>query len=291
MDIIDDLFETDTNNKENNKQKNNNWNEQSKKRKEAYKKIESMSFKITKSEDEFKQYLNILSKFERYSVGNCLLILEKEPNALQIKSKQDWKEKGYELIDKANEIIILEPYKVNDITYYNPKEEFDVSQTNAPIPEEKNYTPKCIARALLDECKAERKVVDILPNGEKGSQYVQKENVIYICRGLKEEYLLKTLIQEIAKIETKVMEDGIMKEFKTYCVSYMICKKYGLDILGFDFSNLPHGLANQGKSQAIRKELEDIRKNFIDVDNNIKAFFEKQSRQMEKQSKNQEQGR
>lgn len=296
MDIIDDLLGTDTNNKNNNsnsnnKQYNNNWKEQNKKRNEAYKKMDSMSLKITKDGNCFEQYLNVLSRFERYSVGNCLLILEKEPNAIQIKSKEDWRDKGYDINNGADAITILEPYETKGKKYYNPKEEYDVTQTNAPIPEEKTYTSREILIAILDECKAKREVVDILPNGEKGSQYIEKENKLYMCRGIKQEYLLKTVIQEIARMETQGIEDGVMKEFKTCCTSYMICKKYGLDTSKFDFTNLPKELVNISNGKDIRKELEDIRKNFIKVDDIIKTYFDKQSKEQEKSNKNQEQGR
>lgn len=292
MDIIDDLLGTESQNKNNSHQQyNNNWKEQNKKRNEAYKKMDSMAFKITKDGNSFEQYLNILSRFEKYSVGNCLLILDKEPNAIQIKSKEDWQDKGYDLNTEANAITILEPYETKGKKYYNPKEEYDVTQTNAPIPEEREYTSRDILVAILDECKAERIVVDTLQNGEKGSQYVESENKLYMCRGIKQDYLLKTVIQEVAKIEMQGVENGTMKEFKTCCISYMICRKYGLDTSKFDFSTLPKGITSIATGKDIRKELEDIRKNFIKVDDNIKAYFEKQSKEVEKAKKNQEQGR
>jgi len=291
MDIIDDLMGTDNNTKSNKKQYNNNWKEQNKKRNEAYKKMDSMALKITKDGKQFEQYLKILSRFEKYSVGNCLLILEKEPNAVQIKSKEDWQDKGYDTIEGANAITILEPREENGKRYYNPKEEYDVTQTNSPIPEEKTYTNRDILTAILEECKAEREPVDILPNGEKGSQYVESENKLYMCRGIKPEHLLKTVIQETAKIEMKGFEDGVMKEFKTCCTSYMICKKYGLDTSKFDFSNLPKEFTSISNGKGIRKELNDIRQNFIDVDDIIKSYFEKRSKEVEKAKKNQEQGR
>lgn len=78
--IVEDLLGTNNKSKNNNYNKsynkNNNWKEQNRKRNEAYKKIEDMSFKILKNGDMFEQYLNVLSRFEKYSVGNCMLILE-----------------------------------------------------------------------------------------------------------------------------------------------------------------------------------------------------------------------
>lgn len=289
--IVEDLLGTNNKPKNNNYNKpynkNNNWKEQNQKRNEAYKKIDDMSFKISKGGNLFTQYLNILSRFEKYSVGNCMLILETEPNAIQIKEKQDWIDRGYELIQDAKSMTILEPNKANGKTYYNPKEEYDISQTNAPIPEEREYTDKDILLALFKDCKAKREVVDVLPNGEKGAEYVEDENKLYMCRGLKSDYLLKTVIQEIARMEMQGMENEEMKEFKTYCISYMICKKYGLEISQFDFSNLPNELSSKEKGKDIRIELDDIRTNFTTINSKIASYFE----QEEKSRKNKGQER
>lgn len=290
MDEIDDLLGTSSNNNYKKQNSKNNWKEQNKKRNDAYKKMDDMSFKISKDGNMFMQYLNILSRFEKYSVGNCLLILESEPNAIQIKEKKDWIDKGYDTLENAKSMTILEPNKVDGKVYYNPKDEYDISQTNAPIPKEKTYTNKEMLLAIFSICDKEnvtRQVVDALPNGNKGAEYIESENKLYMCRGLKPEYLIKTVIQEIARIEMRNFENSEMKEFKTYCISYMICKKYGLDISKFDFSNLPKDLTNKAKGKEIREEIDDIRTNFIEINSKVAEYFEKE----EKSKKNKEQAR
>lgn len=290
MDEIDDLLGTSNNNNYKKQNSKNNWKEQNKKRNDAYKKMNDMSFKISKDGNMFMQYLNILSRFEKYSVGNCLLILESEPNAIQIKEKKDWIDKGYDTLENAKSMTILEPNKVDGKVYYNPKDEYDISQTNAPIPKEKTYTNKEMLLAIFSICDKEnvtRQVVDALPNGNKGAEYIESENKLYMCRGLKPEYLIKTVIQEIARIEMRNFENSEMKEFKTYCISYMLCKKYGLDISKFDFSNLPKDLTNKAKGKEIREELDDIRTNFIEINSKVAEYFEKE----EKSKKNKEQER
>ena len=143
--------------------------------------------------------------------------------------------------------------------------------------------------AMVDICKKEnieRGIVDVLPNGNKGSEYVEKEKRLYMCKGLKQEYLFKTVAQEIARMQMKVLEHSEMNEFKTFCISYMICKKYGLDTAQFDFSNLPKDLVNKSKGKEIREELEDIRVNFAEINDKISEYFEKE--QKEKKNKEQE---
>ena len=99
--------------------------------------------------------------------------------------------------------------------------------------------------------------------------------------------MLKTVIQEIARMEMQGMENEEMKEFKTYCISYMICKKYGLEISQFDFSNLPNELSSKEKGKDIRIELDDIRTNFTTINSKIASYFE----QEEKSRKNKGQER
>lgn len=290
MDEIDDLLGTSNNNNYKKQNSKNNWKEQNKKRNDAYKKMDDMSFKISKDGNSFMQYLNILSRFEKYSVGNCLLILESEPNAIQIKEKKDWIDKGYDTLENAKSMTILEPNKVDGKVYYNPKDEYDISQTNAPIPKEKTYTNKEMLLAIFSICDKEnvtRQVVDALPNGNKGAEYIESENKLYMCRGLKPEYLIKTVIQEIARIEMRNFENSEMKEFKTYCISYMICKKYGLETSQFDFSNLPNDLSSKEKGKDIRVELDDIRTNFTTINSKIVSYFEQEA----KSRKNKEQER
>ena len=67
---------------------NTNWkDQQAKDRKEAYDTMEKMSFIVKGNSDKFKQYLDIQSRFQRHSVGNCFLIQAREPNATQFKDK------------------------------------------------------------------------------------------------------------------------------------------------------------------------------------------------------------
>lgn len=102
-------------------------------REKAYDLIESTAKNIVTDIDKFKTYLDVQSRFEKYSVGNGLLITAQMPTATQIKDYRDWKGaiKNFD-----NPIIILEPgsqYTRVDGTVgtsYNPKKMYDISCTN-----------------------------------------------------------------------------------------------------------------------------------------------------------------
>ena len=263
------------NNNRNNNQKNNWKDEQNKIRQEIYDTMERMAVIVGNDGEKFKEYLNIQSAFVKYSVGNSLVILEKQPNATQIKDKASWNEKGIELNSGAKGINILEPKVSNNITYYNPKTVYEISETNSKeIKQTIKYGDRLLLEALLHNCTVPRKAVEQLPNGTIGSEYNKDNNILYVCKNMDRETLFQTLSQEMGNIELLNEEDSNMKNFISYCTSYMICKKYGIDVSNFNFDNLPQEISSQEDGKGIRKELEKIRSTFEKVNFRMLDYFD-----------------
>lgn len=263
------------NNNRNNNQKNNWKDEQNKIRQEIYDTMERMAVIVGNDGEKFKEYLNIQSAFVKYSVGNSLVILEKQPNATQIKDKASWNEKGIELNSGAKGINILEPKVSNNITYYNPKTVYEISETNSKeIKQTIKYGDRLLLEALLHNCTVPRKAVEQLPNGTIGSEYDKDNNILYVCKNMDRETLFQTLSQEMGNIELLNEEDSNMKNFISYCTSYMICKKYGIDVSNFNFDNLPQEISSQEDGKGIRKELEKIRSTFEKVNSRMLDYFD-----------------
>lgn len=72
------------------------------------------------------------------------------------------------------------------------------------------------------------------------------------------EYVMKCFLSLIE--EMKNIENSDMKSFRSYCISYMICKRYGIDVTNFDFSKLPSKISNIKEPKEVRAEIEKIRK-------------------------------
>ena len=72
--------------------------------------------------------------------------------------------------------------------------------------------------------------------------------------------LFRSVSLALARAEMAQQENSTPQAdaFKSYCVSYMLCRKYGVDTQGYDFSRLPDELKN-AEPQTIRGELTDIR--------------------------------
>lgn len=265
-------------------QKKNNWKDQQNQDRQAiYDTMDRMATIVGNDNQKFKQYLDIQSRFSKHSVGNCLVILEKAPNSTRIKDESSWNEIGIELISNAKSIKILEPNKVNNKIYYNPKEVYDITQTNAPKEEiTKNYSDRKLLEAIIQDCDVPRKAVDKLPNGTLGSEYNRDENVLYVCKGMDKELLFQTLFQEIGNIEMRNEENSNIKSFRSYCISYMLCQKYGIDVSDFDFSDLPKEITNQKEPKGVRGELNIIRSNFENIDKKIYQYFEMSNKEKNK---------
>ena len=239
-----------------------------------YDTMDRMALIVGNDSQKFQEYLDVQSRFEKYSVGNCLVILQNSPNSTKINDEQSWNEKGISLRRDSKSIKILEPVKSsNGIIYYNPKEVYDISQTNAPIPKMIAYRKNDLLEASCFCCKIRRKSVSSLENGKVGVKYNHDENVLYICRGIKQGRFFRELFQEIAKIEMKDEIDSNIKDFRSYCVSYMICKKYGIDVTDFNFEKIPPEIANQREVKKIRNELGIIKNNFEEINKRLVDYF------------------
>ncbi len=289
MSEIDDIlgtnnYSTNRNYSNYNTRNQNNWKEQQNKdRQEIYDTMDRMATIVSNDGTKFQEYLDIQSRFSKHSVGNCLVILEKAPESTQIKDKKSWEEKGIELKENAKGIKILEPYESNNKRYFNPKMVYDIRQTNASIPDETiNYGDRKLLEALLDGCTVPRKAVETLPNGTIGSEYNKDENILYVCKGMDRELLFQTLSQEMANIEMSNIENSDIKSFRSYCISYMICKRYGIDVSNYDFSKLPSQITNQKEPKGVRAEIEKIRKNFEEINGRMSDYFSRSNKEKDK---------
>lgn len=267
-----------------NTKRQNNWQEQQRKdRQDIYDTMDRMAMIVGNDGNKFKEYLDVQSRFSKYSVGNSLVILEKAPNSTHIKDKNAWLEKGIELNNSAKGIKILEPVKNKGAIYYNPKVVYDISQTNAPKQDNViNYGDRVLLKALLHNCDVPREAVEKLPSGEIGAEYDKENNKLYVCKGMDRETLFQSLSQEMGNIELKDEEKSNMNYFISYCTSYMICKRYGIDVSNYVFKELPNEITNQKDGKGIRMELDKIRDNFEKVNTRMLDYFDMSSREKNK---------
>ena len=102
----------------------------------AYEMLEEGTKSLTDT-DKFKSYLDVQSRFDRYSVSNAILVTHQMPEATKLGDSKYWQEQGVYINKGEKAITILEPGKEftrEDGTTgvsYNAKKVFDITQTNS----------------------------------------------------------------------------------------------------------------------------------------------------------------
>lgn len=215
----------------------------------------------------FGQYLDVQSRFSRYSAVNVLLILAQSPQATRLADFNHWKTLGCFVKPGQSAISILEPHKYTKEdgsigTGYNIKKVFDISQVNgqkvkAPTPS--NYTERQLLSALISKAPMKITGVDELPDN-LGAMTNPTTGGISVLKGMKFADTFKSLAQELGYYEADADRDKIPvnPSFIGYCAAYVLCKKHGVDTQTFDFAKAPdvfHNLTPQG----IKTQLSIIR--------------------------------
>lgn len=254
-------------------------------RNEVYSLIDKTAQEIIQDSNKFKDYLDIQSHFDKYSVANGLLIYAQMPNATQLREYSEWKAiPNFRFNGKQEGISLLkmgEPYTKNDGTQFTPfvvYKMFDISQTN--LPKRENYVnrldDKVLLKAFIHDNPVDIKVEDVLSSGEC-VEWNSEENILYIQRGAEPNQLYQGIAREVSKAEME-SDNKTLDNFKAKCASYMICKKQGLDVSNYNFNDIPESFKNLS-SKDIRKELGDIKGSVEDFNNRINQFMESISKQ------------
>lgn len=289
---FDDIL-NDTNKSQSSSPKPFNKDEWAKKkqaeRQELYDLADKTAEAIKDNPEKFKEYLNVQAQFAIYSVNNALLISAQMPNATQIKEYEDWRKVKAFVKKNPTWIKILEPgdtYTRADgtqATSYNPKRMLDISQTNAkPKEQTTQYDDKTMLKAFLHNCPVDIKAIDEIPDG-KGAEWNKEDNVLYVRRGLEAPTVFNAISIELAKVGLEETGNVELDSFKSYCASYLVCKKHGIDVSSYNFDNLPQDFKNMEISE-IKNTLGDIRGTMEDMNSRMNEYFESISKAQKNRS-------
>ena len=262
---------------------NNGYNKEEWKKKKqeqlqnAYNMIEEATEELKNDSSFFKSYLDVQSRFDKYTVRNALLLTKQLPNATQLKDYNGWKEAKVNFKTRyPKRVVILEPGEAytnkegKKVTPIYSKEVIDVSETNLK-PNSRTYDKKLILQSLLHNAPADIKAVDSLEDG-KMCNWDKDNNVIYVCRSEDYNLVISSVAKELANInlyENTNNYDQVQAE----CISYMICKKYGIDVDLENIDKLSLRFSNM-ESKDIKDELSNMKNVFEDINNNIGQYLD-----------------
>ena len=248
----------------------------------AFATIEETLENIKSSPEDYRNFLDVMSKFEKYSTGNILLIANQMPEATKLMdSKAISKTEGFVLKGERG-IVLLEPgeeFKRKDGTTgvsFKTKKVFDISQTFL----EDNgsghkYENRMLLKALINNAPCRFEIVPELENGMY-ARYDPKSKMVYIKENLKAEDIFRALSQEISFAHLhKSGKDRGSNVFTAYSCAYVICQKYGFDVSNFNFSKLPDDFKDM-ENKDVRKELDKVRNIVNEITGDMARAFEKQ---------------
>ena len=216
----------------------------------AYEMLETATEELN-NPDTVMAYLDIQSKFDRYSVSNALLVAYQNPEATRLCDSKTW-QKNHVFINKGETgIIILEPGKEytredgKTVTPYNAKKVFDISQTNARPRQNRVKTPdaRVVAKAMITTSPVPVKISNELHEGVNAI-YQPEAKMIFIRQGLEGDDIVRALSKEIAFAR---LDKGDFNrenlEFKAQAISYIATSRAGFEPepiteLSDKFSNL-----------------------------------------------------
>lgn len=244
---------------------------------------------ISRDMNALANYLRIQSKFNLYSVNNCLLIMAQMPNATYFKDKKSWEKDGYivKRQDKGFHIFESEPYVTEDGSsgvYYNPKKVYDITYTNAPLGkfDRLNLSEKEVLSSLVSSCPMKLVPVDKIEGTQKSALYNKDQNCIYVAKGREVKEIIQDLVLEESKmymIANGYEENSV--DFNALCISYMFCRKNGVDFPKEEFTKVENQFSKM-EIDEIKLELNTIRDTFENINSRMVNYI-----QQEKKSKEQ----
>jgi hypothetical protein len=255
---------------------------------------------------KFEEYLNALSKFHNYSIGNVMRIERQKPEASIVAGFNTWKEHGRYVKSGEKGLKILAPHFKSvpqtdkdgnpifdtngkqitklELDYFTWKYVFDISQTDGkPFPElvnplngnVENYNK--MLDSLIEISPVPVSFEDIR-NGSLGF-FNKVQHRIAIQKNMNEPETLRTLIHEISHAHLHNLETGEEKnkdrrtrEVQAESVAFVVCKHFGIDTGNSSFGYIA-GWSSDKEYPQLKESLNIIRKYSDKIINDIDEKF------------------
>ena len=288
MNNFDDLFESK---KEQEEKKTyhpynkDEWVEKKKQeRTDAFAMLDEATVEMMNDPEKFKDYLNVQSRFDRYSVSNAILIAHQMPDATRVADFDTWKDSDVSILKGEKAITMLEPgqefTREDGSTGFsvNVKKVFDISQTSEAenIPQKKVPDQRKAIKALIAASPCDIRMTDELSDNVD-TMFSENDNAIYIRQGMDGEDIFAGLSQEIVK--AKIGKDAPRAAFCAYCVSYVLCERNGFNTGRYDFDGIQKYFDGV-ESKDFRNELNKVRENANDISQGINRYMEEQNKKL-----------
>lgn len=247
-------------------------------RTDAFDMLEAATEKLT-DPAALTALMDVISKFDRYSVSNAILIADQMPTATRLADFNYWQAHEASIKKGEHAITILEPreYAKTDGSKgvsYDPKKLFDISQTTAEVKtrQRKEVDPKKLIKALTKTSPVEMRIDNTLPEGID-ARYSPDTKSISVRQGMTGDQIFRALSQEITKARAAV-EGKTADSFSVAAVAYVLCKRNDMSPPA-----LPEKNPFEGKEpKEIRAQLKGIREEANNMSSVINKALEPKSK-------------
>ena len=256
-----------------------------KKRKErasAFAMLDEATDELMNDPEKFRDYLNVQSRFDRYSVSNAILIAHQMPEATRVADFDTWRDDDISILKGEKAITMLEPgpefTREDGSTGFsvNVKKVFDISQTSEAENAQQSKMPdqRKVIKALIAVSPCDIRMTDELPENVD-AMYSDKDNAIYIRQGLAGDDIFASLSQEI--VSAKIGKDAPAGAFVAYCASYILCERNGFSTDRYDFDGIQKYF-NGVEGKELRNDLNKVRDMANDISQDMNRNLEAQEK-------------
>lgn len=266
-----------------------------------------MGLKEYVNSDQYKKYLDTISKFHNYSRRNIDLIHQQKPDATLIAGAKKWNESFERYINKGEKgftIYAPSEYKVKDLNgdfvldkdgkvktniRFIPVKVFDVSQTNGKELSLNSVELENNVENYVDIYKALKEIADkdnikivfvdkeLMPRAY--GSYTPAKNTIELRKGMGQGDTLSTLIHELAhaKYQSKIIttEEYALNELHAESIAYVTSKHLGLDTSKQSFGYLNSYMKDRKDFTDLDRIIDKIHNDAKDLINKIDTTLEK----------------
>lgn len=272
--------------------------ESKKNREYCFELLDVMAAQVVTSQSEYKGFLDVQSRFSRYTANNALLIMAQKPQASKLADFKYWRDKGNYIKkqEMTKPVLILEPgeqYERKDGgvgTFYNAKKVYDISQTTAREKVKPSVDERTLIQALINNAPVLLKTVNPDQQAlQNGAIYVPEDRCIYIHQGMDGQEIFRSVATELAHVELadgNKSYDRTVNELHAKSTAYILCRENGVDIRGFDFNEVETRLGSN-EPKEVRKELAKIHDAAGEISNRMYKVLEqaKNDRKHEQQER------
>ena len=226
--------------------------------------------------EALERYLDVMSRFHKYSWNNCMLIAVQMPEATHVAGFRNWLKLGRHVRKGEKGIAIFAPLHfrkesddpdeeaVNGISGFKVVHVFDVSQTEGEDLAE-------FAQISGDPGNLLRRLEDVVQTSDIGLSYeelpfgtkgVSRKGAIAIAEGLTEAERFAVLAHELAHEwlhdhDRRKEASTTVLETEAEAVAYVVCRSHGLDCStrSSDYIQL-----YRGDAEVLAQSLEQIQK-------------------------------